>query len=68
MAFHTDLKNAVTDREHELIFEYLSSDKIRIDEIIDPISGQRIIHQAVIMDDEFLVDYLIANNGIQGLK
>jgi ankyrin repeat protein len=26
-------------------------------------SGNRIIHQAVIMDDEFLIDYLINNDG-----
>ena len=68
MVFHTDLKNLVTEKDHEKLFEYLSNDTIRIDEIIDPISGQRIIHNAVIMDDEFLIDYLITYNGFKKIN
>ena len=37
--------------------------KFGIDEVFDLMSGQRIIHLAIIFDDEILIDFILNNNG-----
>ncbi len=44
------------------IFDLLNSGSIGVDEMIDVISGQRLIHYAILMNYEKLVEYLIKND------
>jgi hypothetical protein len=44
------------------ILDLITDKSIGPDEIIDPASGQRLLHFAVLMNFETLVDHLIANN------
>lgn len=43
----------------ETIFELLDNNSIHVDEMVDIISGQRLLHYAVLMNYELLIDYLI---------
>jgi hypothetical protein len=44
------------------IFDLIANKTIGPDEMADPISGQRLLHYAVLMNFETLVDFLIENN------
>jgi hypothetical protein len=54
-----DFKNCIIERDHDNVFMYYDRDILRIDDIIDLLAGHRSIHQAILMDDQVLVDYLI---------
>jgi ankyrin repeat protein len=46
----------------EAIIDLLEDKRIRVDEMVDIITGQRLIHLAVLMNFEPLVDFLINND------
>jgi ankyrin repeat protein len=46
----------------DTIIDLLDQKSIRVDEMVDIITGQRLIHMAVLMNYEYLVDYLIKND------
>jgi hypothetical protein len=63
-----EAKNRIIEGEKDILIEnffienFFNLDKIRVDDIIDLIGGQRAIHIAVLFDDDELVDYLIKND------
>ncbi len=52
----------IEGEKDDLIETFFDTDKIRIDDIIDLIAGQRSIHLAVLFDDYELIEYLIKND------
>jgi len=58
-----DFKNLIVEKRHNEFFQEYEQKKYDVDEMFDLISGQRIIHLAIIFDDEVLVDFVIKNNG-----
>ena len=58
-----DMKNLIVEKRHNELFEKIRENRFQVDEVFDLPSGQRIIHLAVIFDDEVLVDFVINNGG-----
>ena len=52
----------ISQGAYSKVIEDIESSIIGVDEICDCLSGQRLIHLAVIYDDRILTDYLISNN------
>lgn len=57
-----DAKNLVTERDDDVLISWFENDYLRVDDIIDLMAGHRFVHQAVLFDDEDIVDYLIKND------
>ncbi len=64
----TYLKNLFTEKinisqgKYSQVIEDIENSIIEVDEMCDSLSGQRLIHLAVIYDERILTDYLIANS------
>lgn len=51
----------ISESETKKVFDLIENGIIGVDELLDPISGQRLVHYAVIYENELLLDYLIKN-------
>ncbi len=57
------MKDLIIEKRHDRFFTQHERGDFGVDEVIDLSSGQRIIHLAVIFDDEHLLNFVIKNNG-----
>lgn len=58
-----EAKNRIVEGETDILIEnFFKIDKIRVDDIIDLVGGQRPIHIAILFDDLELVEYLIKHD------
>lgn len=53
------MRNMVNEGRIKTIIKCIEDGKIGIDELIDPYSGQRLIHYSILLDEKELFDYLI---------
>jgi hypothetical protein len=60
--FQLDLLNLIIERNTQEFISMLEMDEVRVDDILDILSGHRPSHLATLFDDMPLIDYLIKND------
>lgn len=56
-----EVRIKLIESNSSMVIEQIENKEIGVDELLDPISGQRLVHLAVIYENEYLLDYLISN-------
>ncbi len=59
LASFTNLKIELSEGKTKSFIDKIEKNELGVDELIDPFSGQRLIHYAIIFNEISLVDYLI---------